>query len=237
MDKTLSACILFLLLIFWSGIVFAKGALNENVISLSPNGKPYNYSGESLAVYPNINYGSGQQKDQITRGEYLVKLGDCVACHTHKGGQPFAGGLGFNTPFGIIYSSNITPDKKNGIGNWSFKQFKDAVTQGIGPHYYLYPAFPYIYFNKITDQDLKDIKAYLDVIPAVDVSKPKNQMIFPFNWRFLQFGWRLLFFEFQKTDGFHYNSHHDPEWNRGAYLVLGLGHCEYVSYAHVPFFF
>ncbi len=200
-----------------------------------PSGRPYENTGEILSTYPEINYGTGEQAEKIKRGEYLVKMGDCIACHTVKNGQPFAGGLGFDTPFGLIFSSNITPDKETGIGKWNFKQFKKAVSQGISPgHTYLYPAFPYIYFNKVSDQDLADIKAYLDVVPPVQQKKPKNKMFFPFQWRFLQLGWRILFFEFQKTNQYRYNHHQTAEWNRGAYIVTGLGHCDM---CHTPMYY
>ena len=123
---------------------------------------------DNNTAYPQINYGTGAKAEQLKRGEYLVKMGDCIACHTEKNGQPFAGGLAFNTPFGILYSPNITGDKETGIGNWSEAQFFKAVREGISPKKeYYYPAFPFIYYNKITDQDLRDIKAYLDAIPAV----------------------------------------------------------------------
>jgi len=207
---------------------FGASSVNDHIISLSPDGKPDNNAGESLASYPEV---SAAQSEKIIRGEYLVKIGDCVACHTVKNGKPFAGGLGFDTPFGIIYSSNITPDIKTGIGGWNFQQFKQAVTQGIAPRGYLYPAMPYIYYHIVTDQDLADIKAYLDAVPAVADKIPKNNLIFPLNWRTLQLGWRWLFFELQKQTSYRPNPNQSPEWNRGAYLVLGLGHC---GMCHTP---
>lgn len=215
-------------------IFFPLGALGSSAIdldyssiSLSPSGKPFKNTGESLADYPVVQYGSGENAEKIKRGEYLVKLGDCIGCHTQKNGKAFAGGLGFDTPFGIIYSPNITPDKTTGIGSWSNAQFFHAVKQGIAPkHTYLYPAFPYIYYNKINDRDLDDIKTYLDAIPAVQQKNKKNRLYFPFNFRFLQIGWRLLFFNFQKTDEYKNNPQQDAEWNRGAYLVQSLGHCD-----------
>lgn len=228
---------MILFIVSGSGTVFAKDnkdIIHENIMSLFPNGKPYDNSGESLAHYPDMKVGTGVQAEKILRGEYLVKIGDCVACHTVKGGKPFAGGLGFDTPFGLIYSPNITPDKKTGIGKWSIAQFKKAVTQGIkDKHTYLYPAFPYIYYNIITNQDLEDIYAYLQAIPAVEARKPKNKMMFSFNWRMLQLGWRILFFDFQKKDSYRYNPKHNDSWNRGAYLVLGLGHCDM---CHTPMY-
>lgn len=218
--------LLFLFLV-WNHPGFAGGPLNNNIISLSPDGRPFNNVGENLAVYPEINIPANEQGQKIRHGEYLVKIGDCIACHTVKNGKPFAGGLGFDTPFGVIYSSNITPDKKTGIGKWDLKQFKKAVTEGVSnKHEYLYPAMPFLYYNLITEQDLADIKAYLDAIPAIESKIPDNQMVFPFNWRFLQLGWRILFFEFHKKPSYQFNDHQSAEWNRGAYLVQGLGHCD-----------
>jgi cytochrome c5 len=198
-----------------------------STISLFRDGQPYRDVGEALAQYPKINYETKEQAEKIKRGEYLVKIGDCIGCHTEKNGPPFAGGLGFDTPFGRVYSPNITPNKKKGIGRWTLKKFNYAVRQGIAPsHEYLYPAFPYLYFNKITDQDLSDMKAYLDAIPAVSKKNKKNALFFPFNLRFLQIGWRLLFFDFLKTNEYKYNDKQTPNWNRGAYLVQALGHCD-----------
>ncbi|MBS0350392.1 MAG: cytochrome c5 family protein [Proteobacteria bacterium] len=213
----------------------AHAAENNSVVSLFPNGKPYGYVGETLAEYPAINYGTGQQAESIKRGEYLVKLGDCIGCHTEKNGKPFAGGLGSATPFGIIYSPNITPDMKTGIGAWTNQQFIKTVREGIAPHHkYLYPAFPYYYYNRIKDQDLLDIRAYLNAIPAVEKPNKKNQMIFPFGWRFLQIGWRMLFFDFHKKGPFKEDPGHNSEWNRGAYLVNVLGHCDM---CHTPMYY
>jgi len=162
---------------------------------------------------------TGSNAQLIQRGEYLAKAGDCIACHTNspKKGAAFAGGLPMHTPFGTLYSPNITPDKETGIGNWTNEQFIKAMREGISPtgHYY-YPAFPFYYFSKVTTDDLLAIKAYLDAIPAVHQPNVNNEMLFPFNWRFLQLGWRLLFF---------HPTHQSTESNQGAYLVNGLGHC------------
>lgn len=197
-----------------------------STISLFLDGHPYSDVGEGLATYPLV---AANKK-----GEYLAKAGDCIGCHTKKDGKPFAGGLGFDTPFGRIYSPNITPDKSTGIGKWSHAEFIKAMQQGIAPHHkYLYPAFPYIYFNKITRQDLLDIKAYLDAIPPVHQKNNKNKIPFPFNIRFLQIGWRLLFFDFQKTNDYQFDIQHDVLWNRGAYLVKSLGHCDM---CHTPMY-
>ncbi len=194
-----------------------------------------NANAEAYAQYPKINYGTGLKAAQLKRGEYLVKMGDCIACHSVKDGKPFAGGLAFDTPFGTLYSPNITPDKNTGIGAWTVEQFNTAVHEGIRPDgQYLFPAFPFPYYNKLTDADLADIRAYLNAIPAVNQENKDNHMMFPFNWRLLQLGWRILFFEFQKTGPYKPDPKQDQSWNRGAYLVLGLGHCDM---CHTPMYY
>ncbi len=193
--------------------------------------------GETVTYFPSyapLSDRPGSDTALLKRGEYLTKAGDCIACHTNtpKKGKTFAGGLPIQTPFGTIYSPNITPDKKTGIGNWTDAQFLKAMHDGISPQgEYYYPAFPYIYFNKVTDDDVQAIWAYLKQIPAVDQANQENTMVFPFNWRFLQLGWRIMFFVTQKTGPYQPNSAHSATWNRGAYLVEGLGHC---AMCHTP---
>lgn len=169
---------------------------------------------------------------EIMRGDYLVKAGDCIACHTNTAGNepPFSGGLAMQTAFGIIYTPNITADKETGIGDWTDDQFIKAMREGISPTGdYYYPAFPYIYFNKVTTEDLKAIKAYLHSIPAVKQKNRDPDMVFPLNWRFLQWGWRFLFFD--NTGAYQVDKKQSAAWNRGAYLVEGLGHC---AMCHTP---
>lgn len=178
----------------------------------------------------------------VKKGEYLAKAGDCIACHTNTPdkGKPFAGGLPFQTPFGTIYSTNITPDKETGIGQWTEEQFITAMTKGISPkgHYY-YPAFPYLYFSKVKIEDLKAIKAYLDSLPPVHQENRKNKMVFPFNQRLLQLPWRLMFFRAQNTSqeariGTLKRADLTDQIKRGAYLVEGLGHC---AMCHSPSYY
>ena len=173
-------------------------------------------------VYPAARIEAGADKEKIARGEYLVKLADCMACHTdtENGGAPFAGGLQIDTPFGALFVPNITPDKDTGIGSWTEDEFVSAVRQGISPTgSFYYPVFPYNYFNRMSREDVVAIKAYLDRIPAVKSPDKPAQMKWPFN-----FGWRLLYFYF--TEG-QYKS--DPaqsgRWNQGAFIVEGPGHC------------
>lgn len=181
--------------------------------------------------YPKVNYGTGDQAKKIKHGEYLVKAGDCIACHTNPGGKLFAGGLPIKTPFGTIYSQNITPDKKTGIGSWSEKDFIRAMKEGVSPDgSYYYPVFPYLYFNNMTDSDILDIKAYLDVIPAVEQENLPVEMGIPFRWRFMQLGWRIMFFNFYRGE-IKSDPSKSARWNRGKYLVDGPGHC---SMCHTP---
>jgi len=165
----------------------------------------------------------------IARGQQLAALGDCAVCHTSANGILNAGGKPLATPFGTIYSTNITPDVETGIGAWSYPAFERAMREGIhrdGRH--LYPAFPYTHFARTTDADMQALYAYLMAQPAVRVETPPNALAFPFNQRPLMAGWNALF----HTPG---ALKADPTkseiWNRGAYLVEGLGHC---SACHSP---
>ena len=174
----------------------------------------------------------GTRKDQsaqnpvmtkVERGHYLVNAGDCASCHTKKSGKPFAGGVPLHTPFGIIYSPNITPDKKTGIGQWSDQDFYNAMHLGRdkkGKH--LYPVFPYPWFTKVSRPDSDAIKAYLNTLAPVYQKKKPNQLKWPLSWRTSVVAWNLLYF----TSGtFKPDVSQSAQWNRGAYLVKGLGHC------------
>lgn len=186
---------------------------------------------EPLVQYPPVDYGTGEKAKLIKRGEYLAKAGDCIACHTNteNQGAPFAGGLGIKTPFGTFYSPNITPSQDSGIGKWSDQDFLRAMKQGIRPDgSYYYPVFPYLYFSSITDSDVLAIKAYLFALKPVEQANRANDVPFPFNWRFLQLGWRMLFFH---PSEYVVSKDHTQGWNRGAYLVQGLGHC---GMCHTP---
>lgn len=181
--------------------------------------------------YPIIVYGSGPQADLIKKGEYLAQAGDCIACHTKPGGLPFAGGLPIATPFGIIYSPNITSDKRFGIGNWTLAQFSKAMREGIAPDGSNYfPVFPYPYFNKLTDSDIAALKAYFEAIPPVPLANKPVDMPIPFRWRFMQYFWKLMFFDFNKGV-YKPEPSQSEQWNRGAYLVQSLGHC---GMCHTP---
>jgi mono/diheme cytochrome c family protein len=160
---------------------------------------------------------------QLRRGQYLVAAGDCLSCHLRKGGEPLAGGLGLKTPFGVIYSLNITSDGETGIGNWTNDQFYHAMHDGIDDEgKNLYPAFPYPWFRLVSREDDDAILAFLKTTPAVNYTPPKNDLTFPLNFRSTVKGWNLLYL---KSQEFQTDASQSPEWNRGAYLVKGLGHC------------
>ena len=162
--------------------------------------------------------------DLVKRGEYLARVGDCVACHTADKSRPFAGGLPINTPFGTIYTPNITPDPDTGIGQWSDADFLRAMHEGIGKSdERLYPAFPYAEYTKVQSQDVLAIRAYLNTLTPIHYTPPRNDMKFPFNQRWLMVFWNLFNF----TEGrFVPDPKQSAERNRGAYLVQGLAHCE-----------
>ena len=160
---------------------------------------------------------------QIDRGEVLAGLGDCAICHTADPTKPFAGGVALPTKFGTVYSANITPDADDGIGGWSKAAFVRAMRAGIMRNgSYLFPAFPYDHFTKIKDEDLDALYAYIMTRKPVNNTPPENALRFPFNIRLLQGAWQLLFFE---PGSFEPDANHDAQWNRGAYLAEGLGHC------------
>ncbi|HEX7813819.1 cytochrome c [Dyella sp.] len=159
----------------------------------------------------------------IARGHYLATIGDCAACHTEQGGAPYAGGRALATPFGNITAPNITPDKATGLGDWSFEDFWQALHSGRGRHgQYLYPVFTYTSYTKVHRDDALAIFAYLQSLPAV--SRPSNPpaLDFPYSVRGSLKAWRALYF---KEGQYQTDASRSATWNRGAYLVQGLGHC------------
>jgi nicotinate dehydrogenase subunit B len=165
----------------------------------------------------------------IERGRQLAALGDCAVCHTVTDGVVNAGGRAIETPFGTIYSTNITPDLETGIGSWSYPAFERAMREGIHRDgRQLYPAFPYPHFAKTTDADLQALYAFLMAQAPVRAASRAAALAFPFNWRPLMAGWNALF---HRADGFAADATKSARWNRGAYLVEGLGHC---SACHSP---
>ena len=159
----------------------------------------------------------------VERGEYLARAADCMVCHTAAGGKEYAGGLGFKLPFGTLYSTNITPDKETGIGNYSDADFLNALHRGTrrdGAR--LYPAMPFTSYTYVSDADALAIKAYLFSLPAVHAPAPVNTLMFPFNQRWAMTFWSVVF---NRDTRFEPDSAKSPEWNRGAYLAEALAHC------------
>ncbi|GHA31656.1 c-type cytochrome [Photobacterium aphoticum] len=172
----------------------------------------------------------------IERGEYLAHAGDCVACHSAEGGEPFAGGLPFVTPFGTIYSTNITPHVTEGIGSYTYEDFKAALVDGKGKHGYLYPAMPYTSYQYVSEEDMHDLWEYMQSITAVSRQNDKNAMMFPANIRLGLLGWNIVFMDTAPLDltlpsALERKVDDVEKWQKGKYLVAGLGHC---SECHTP---
>ncbi|WP_205583928.1 cytochrome c [Neorhizobium sp. NCHU2750] len=169
--------------------------------------------------------------DLVKRGQYLATAGDCAACHTApKGGKPFAGGYPIASPMGTIWSTNITPSKQNGIGNWTEEQFARAVREGVAPSGNLYPAMPYDSYSLMTDDDIKALYAYFQkgVTPVDNAPAHKTELAFPFNQRFLMAGWNLLNLSSAR---FAPKPGESAQVARGRYLSEGLAHC---ATCHTP---
>ena len=165
----------------------------------------------------------GFAPELVAKGEALAGGGYCAACHTAKGGQNFAGGYAMATPFGVIHSTNITPDPETGIGTWSEAAFRRAMHEGVsrdGSH--LFPVFSYDHFTRLSDEDVRALYAYFMTRTPVHAPARPSGIPFPFNIRYLQAGWKLLFF---RPGRFVPDDKKSAEWNRGAYLALGLSHC------------
>ena len=171
---------------------------------------------------------SALDQGAVARGARIVALGDCMVCHTAKGGAPFAGGLALRTPFGTLYTTNITPHVDadgdgNGIGDWPLAAFARALRHGVARDgHLLYPAFPYIHYTKMTDRDIADAYAFLMSREAVDARPPANDLLLPLRFRPLLAGWNLLYLRSGPQPD---DAGQGAEWNRGRYLVNSLGHC------------
>jgi len=179
---------------------------------------------------PLLAHAAANDDPLVTRGAYLAKVGDCVACHSAPKGKPFAGGLPMTTPMGKIYTTNITPDPDTGIGKWSEEDFEKALRQGVAKDgHNLYPAMPYTSYAKVQDDDVKALYAYFmkGVAPVNQANRPSD-IPFPLNMRWPLKFWNMVFLDkgvYRDKDG------KDVAWNRGAYLIQGLGHC---SACHTP---
>ena len=179
---------------------------------------------DEIAALPAAPAASTFDRNVISKGELMTGMGDCEVCHTRVGGEPFAGGFPLETPFGVIYTTNITPDIETGIGTWSLEAFTRAMREGVDREgEYLYPAFPYNHFTKTTDDDIKAIYAYIMTsVKPVKYEPPETKLPFPFNIRLSLAGWNFLFL---KPGPDAKDTTKDDDWNRGRYLVEGLGHC------------
>ncbi|WP_445143397.1 c-type cytochrome [Dyella sp. Tek66A03] len=163
----------------------------------------------------------------VAQGSRVVALGDCIVCHTSPGGADYAGGLPLKTPFGVLYTTNITPDRATGIGTWSFEAFRRALRQGVSRDgHLLYPAFPYIHYTKVTDDDIKAAYAFLMTHPAVYAPAKTNELLLPLRFRPSLAFWNLLYLREGPQP-----AASDSPADRGKYLVEGLGHC---SSCHTP---
>lgn len=169
------------------------------------------------------------QQTAIERGAYLARAGDCVSCHTANGGLPYAGGYRLDTPFGYLLAPNITPDPETGIGRWSSADFYQAMHDGVNKRGQdMYPAMPYDFYTRLTRADSDAIFAYLRTLKPVKNTVDINHLQFPFNLRWSMAVWRELYFD---EGTFAADPAQSTQWNRGAYLVEGLGHC---SACHSP---
>jgi mono/diheme cytochrome c family protein len=177
-----------------------------------------------MSLVPAASAADPQDFQQIERGRYLTIAADCAACHTVPGsGQDFAGGRPIETPFGTIVGTNITPDMETGIGAWSDQEFVDALRKGIRRDgRLLYPAMPFPYFTRLTDEDARAIRAYLNTVAPVRQAVVANQLPFPFSIRMSLLAWRVLYFDEGRLTP---TAGKPAEWNRGAYLVEGAAHC------------
>ena len=178
-----------------------------------------------LAVAGSTAFAQTSTSLESSRGEYVARLGNCVACHTVEGGEPYAGGLKMAVPkLGAIYATNITPDPETGIGNYSFEDFDDAMRKGIAKDgHHLYPAMPYPSYAKMTEDDMRAVYDYfMNEVEPVVLANPASEIPAVLNWRWPLAIWNVMF---GKLDSYQIEDDQSEVWNRGAYLVQGLGHC------------
>jgi mono/diheme cytochrome c family protein len=162
-------------------------------------------------------------REQVARGAYLARVGDCMLCHTERGSAPYAGGRAIDTPFGTVYSSNLTPDAETGLGAWSAAHFRRALREGRSRDgRLLYPVFPYTHTTLVTDADADALFDFVRSLPPVNKPNREHRLRWPYNTQAALAVWRTLYFRPEKYVA---DAAQTPEWNRGAYLVRGLAHC------------
>ena len=211
-----------------SGAMAALGISAAAIVALNLRGEDPLPSAETLKPTPAL----------VAQGEYLTRVGNCMACHTVQGGAPFAGGRGIETPFGVVYSSNLTPDKATGLGAWTSAEFWRAMHNGRGKDgRLLYPAFPYTSYTHVTREDSDAIFAYLQSLPPVAQANKVHALRFPYSTQAALGVWRALFFtpadvaQPAASAPQALATAQVPDYQRGAYLVNGLGHC---AACHTP---
>jgi mono/diheme cytochrome c family protein len=209
--------------IFLAAVVLAAAAIGA-VFVLRPGALPASTSPRALSTTAASAAAAATAATRvITRGEYLARAGDCVACHTAANGKAFAGGRPMPTPFGALYVPNITPDDDTGIGHWTPEDFYRMMHTGVSKDgTLLYPAMPFASYTRVTREDSDAIYAYLMSVEPVKQRNRPHDLHFPFNNRDLLLGWRTLYF---REGEYVPDPRQTAEWNRGAYLVQGLGHC------------
>ena len=179
----------------------------------------YLFSPERVVATPSID----KLDASVEKGQYLARIGNCQTCHTAKDAQPFAGGVPFQSAFGVLYSTNITTDEESGIGRWSFADFYQSIKRGVRPDgTHLYPAFPYSSFARLSDADVASLYLYMRTIAPVQSPAKTNDMRFPYSLRPALRAWNKLF---HTPDAYADDPAQSAEWNRGAYLVQGIAHC------------
>jgi mono/diheme cytochrome c family protein len=216
--RILGSLVAILAVVLLVGVWIIRGP-GPMAFGTGPNVELADYKGTNPTGVP----ANLAQASIVERGAYLARAADCMVCHTTQGGKEYAGGLGFKLPFGTLYSTNITPDKETGIGNYSDQDFLNALHRGTrrdGAR--LYPAMPYTSYTYITDADALAIKAYLFSLAPVRAVPPVNTLAFPFNQRWAMIFWSALF---NPDTRFEPDTSKSPEWNRGAYLAEALAHC------------
>jgi mono/diheme cytochrome c family protein len=180
-----------------------------------------NFGGDSGV--PDLAPSTPPSREQVARGAYLARAGNCMLCHTERGGAAYAGGRPVETPFGTVYASNLTPDAQTGIGRWSAAHFRRALHEGRSRNgRLLYPAFPYTHTTRVTGADADALFDYLRSLPPVQKPNRAHRLRWPYNTQAALAVWRALYFRPEKHVD---DPARTPEWNRGAYLVRGLGHC------------